>query len=265
MPTLDLEDLSIPDIHNLPPDALPALSSSLFDGLKFDTSIISHCDGSSSLTISDNLKLICSINGPIESSLKLELPDKLALDISVNSSLSTTNNSNNQLIENNLRKLLIRKINLSMYPKQLLVINFQFLVSPSENSLFQKNSPPNTPSSSSSSSYLLELMACINAAYLALLDANISLTSSFNSVIINNNSSNHLICYDHNHLHTINNSTTDHDIIILYSESLGRFSQSTLFNILFNFGYKKSLLLNFHFASLYKSIIKQKFIYTDNK
>lgn len=186
---------------------------SLLSSIGLRTSIIDNADGSAELSIYNNnsneasssssssddnsiIKLITSVNGPIEPKQRQELPNRASLEINIYPSigLSTTKE---KLLENKLRSILQNNIIINYkYPRQLIQISIQFLISSSSSG------------SSSSSNYglmmmnLLDLNALINCCYFALIDANIAMNYSFASiVIIIDHQGNLLIPIDGNDLH----------------------------------------------------------------
>lgn len=236
---------------------------SLLSSIGLRTSIIDNADGSAELSIYNNnsnnnsneassssssddnsiIKLITSINGPIEPKQRQELPNRASLEINIYPSigLSTTKE---KLLENKLRSILQNNIIINYkYPRQLIQISIQFLIS-------------SGGGSSSSSNYglmmmnLLDLNALINCCYFALIDANIAMNYSFASiVIIIDHQGNLLIPIDGNDLHhhqQQQQQQEDYESIhlccysiiakkvdkLLLLESQGDFNESQLFNVL---------------------------------
>lgn len=233
------------------------------------TSIIDNADGSAELSIYNNndsnnsnstsstsssfsttddnsiIKLITSINGPIEPKQRQELPNRASLEINIYPSigLSTTKE---KLLENKLRSILQNNIIINYkYPRQLIQISIQFLIS-------NNNSNSNSSNSSSTSNgmmtNLFDLNALINCCYFALIDANIAMNYSFVSIIIIiDHQGNLIIPFEINEYEYENeNDLQDYDSIhlccysiiqnkvdkLLLLESQGNFNESQLFNIL---------------------------------
>ena len=224
------------------------------------TSIIDNADGSAELSIYNNndsnntnsstttddnsiIKLITSINGPIEPKQRQELPNRASLEINIYPSigLSTTKE---KLLENKLRSILQNNIIINYkYPRQLIQISIQFLIS--------NNNGSNSSSSSNSNGMmtnLFDLNALINCCYFALIDANIAMNYSFVSIIIIIDHQGNLIIpfekneYEYEYKYDLQDYDSIHlccySIIqnkvdkLLLLESQGNFNESQLFNVL---------------------------------
>ena len=231
------------------------------------TSIIDNADGSAELSIYNNndsnnsnstssssttttddnsiIKLITSINGPIEPKQRQELPNRASLEINIYPSigLSTTKE---KLLENKLRSILQNNIIINYkYPRQLIQISIQFLIS-------NNNSNGGSNSSNGMMTNLFDLNALINCCYFALIDANIAMNYSFVSIIIIIDHQGNLIIpfekneYEYEYEYKFKYDLQDYDSIhlccysiiqnkvdkLLLLESQGNFNESQLFNVL---------------------------------
>lgn len=184
-------------------------------------SILNQADGSSSFQ-EGSTRVLCSVNGPIEAKPRQELPTKASLEIILRPQAGVPT-TREKFIEDKLRSCLTPFIQASLYPRQLVQIVFQIL---------ETDEPAEFT--------CLETAACINAAYLALIDAGVGLKRSFGAVacIMKSNSeisvspigtllsssvSHHVVCFD------IKNGKSD---ALAFSESLGEFTEKDLFAVL---------------------------------
>lgn len=127
--------------------------------------ILDHVDGSSEF-VSQDTKVICSVTGPIEPKARQELPTQLALEIIVRPAKGWPQQE--KVLEDKLRAVLTPLITRHCYPRQLCQITCQILESGEDEAEFS----------------LRELSCCINAAFLALVDAGIALNSMCASIPI---------------------------------------------------------------------------------
>ncbi|QLG71557.1 hypothetical protein HG535_0B06010 [Zygotorulaspora mrakii] len=130
------------------------------------TGILNQVDGSSQFE-SKNTKVICSVTGPIEPKARQELPTRLALEVIVRPARGIPN-TREKLIEDKLRAVLTPLIVSYKYPRQLCQITCQILEAGESEEEFSQR----------------ELSCCINAAFLALIDAGIALHSMVSSVCL---------------------------------------------------------------------------------
>lgn len=128
--------------------------------------ILDHVDGSSEF-VSQDTKVICSVTGPIEPKARQELPTQLALEIIVRPAKGVAT-TREKVLEDKLRAVLTPLITRHCYPRQLCQITCQILESGEDEAEFS----------------LRELSCCINAAFLALVDAGIALNSMCASIPI---------------------------------------------------------------------------------
>lgn len=126
------------------------------------TSILDRVDGSAELNLG-KIKVLASVTGPIEAKIRQELPNSASLEIIVRPAIGV-GTTRERLLEDKLRSIFQDVIIRHRYPRQLIQIVIQFLVSDGKTD--------NTTS---------ELDAAINCCYFALIDANVSLYSSFSS------------------------------------------------------------------------------------
>lgn len=202
--------------------------------MKFEvkTSLLSRVDGSAELLIG-NTKLIASVTGPIEPKLRQELPTLASLEIVVRPSVGVSG-TREKVLEDKLRSILQSIIIRYKYPRQLIQIVVQFLVTDDNSQLLIGESAHVKDYSSN------KLNAAINCIYFALIDANIALYNSFSSVsisiqdknqmIINpalknliESESHHLVCFD------IRDKKANK---ILLVESQGTFTEEELIKVI---------------------------------
>lgn len=126
--------------------------------------LLSSVDGSSQFEW-QNTKVVCSVTGPIEPKARQELPTRLALEVIVRPAKGVPN-TREKLIEDKLRGVLSPLIVCERYPRQLCQVTCQILEAGEPEAEFS----------------VRELSCCVNAAYLALLDAQVALHSFCASV-----------------------------------------------------------------------------------
>ncbi|SCW01864.1 LAFE_0E08966g1_1 [Lachancea fermentati] len=132
--------------------------------IEAQVSVLDQVDGSAQVTCGTT-SVICSVTGPIEPKARQELPSQLALEVVVRPSKGVPN-TREKLMEDQIRGVLTPVLVRYLYPRQLCQVCFQIL---------ESGEPEQEHS-------VKELNCCINAAYLALIDAGIALKSSFSSV-----------------------------------------------------------------------------------
>lgn len=181
------------------------------------TSLLDNVDGSAELIIGNN-KIITSVSGPIEAKPRQELPTSSSLEIVIRPAVGISS-TREKLIEDKLRSLLQSVIIGHKFPRQLIQIVVQFLITDTNEAYTST-----------------ELNAAINCCYFALIDAQIPMYSSFASTTISINDkkmienpsieqlkdseSHHVICF------IIENGETDR---LLLLESQGKFTEDQLF------------------------------------
>ncbi|ABN66861.1 Exosome complex exonuclease RRP46 (Ribosomal RNA processing protein 46) [Scheffersomyces stipitis CBS 6054] len=136
-----------------------------------NTSLLQKSDGSAELLLGST-KVIASVTGPIEPKARQELPNQASLEILIRPAvgLATTRE---KLLEDKLRSLLQSIIVRFKYPRQLIQVVVQFLISDS------KRTETDLVDYTSN-----DLNAAINCCYYALIDAGIALKASFVSLSI---------------------------------------------------------------------------------
>lgn len=226
------------------------------------SSMLNKVDGSAEVEIG-RTKLVASVSGPIEPRLRQELPNSASLEIIVRPAVGVST-TREKLIEDKLRSLLQNVIIRHKYPRQLIQIVIQFLVTEDTNNY-------SITESQKQKLTLIELNAAINACYFALIDANIALYYSFSSVCICANSSieednlkvnpemkdlavsksHHVISYGISHSNAYN---------VLLIESQGDFSEDEFLNLLDASG-DLCKLLHDEQRSHIESKIKKEFIW----
>jgi exosome complex component RRP46 len=140
-----------------------------------NTSVLSRVDGSAELSVGTT-KVITSVTGPIEPKIRQELPNLASLEIIVRPSLGVST-TREKALEDKLRSILQSIIIRYKYPRQLIQIVVQFLIT-------ENNINDNGSNQHNKDFTLTELNAAINCCYFALIDANIALYNSFSSTSI---------------------------------------------------------------------------------
>lgn len=135
-------------------------------GIKTSTGVLTNVDGSSQFECQDT-KVICAVTGPVEPKSRQELPTRLALEVIVRPAKGVPN-TREKLLEDRLRAVLTPLIVCSKYPRQLCQITCQILEAGEDEGEFSHK----------------ELSCCINAAFLALVDAQLALHSFSSSVAL---------------------------------------------------------------------------------
>ncbi|CCK68557.1 exosome non-catalytic core subunit RRP46 KNAG_0B01100 [Huiozyma naganishii CBS 8797] len=123
------------------------------------TGYLDQVDGSAHYK-TDTTALLCSVTGPIEPKPRQELPTRMALEVIVRPALGVPLTREVE-IQDKLNSILGSIIVVHRYPRQLCQITFQILESGEDPHLFDSK----------------ELVACVNAATLALIDAGIAMNS----------------------------------------------------------------------------------------
>lgn len=187
------------------------------------TGVLDKSDGSAQIT-SPHGKVVVSVTGPIEAKPKQELINTSSLEVIVrpHQGLSSTRE---KLMEDKLRSLLQAVIVGYKYPRQVIQVVVQFLRNDSDDSKYTVS----------------QLSDCVNAAFYALIDANVALYSSFvgtslalvggklihdpSGLQLQQSESHHLVCF------SIEQGIVDK---ILLLESAGDFTQQELFEVVSN-------------------------------
>lgn len=188
--------------------------------MSVQTGLLDKADGSAQL-ISGNSKVVVSVTGPIEAKPKQELINTSSLEVVVRPHQGF-GNTREKLLEDKLRNLLQTAIVGYKYPRQVIQVVVQFLSVSGENPKYTN----------------VDLSDAINAAFYALIDADIALYYSFvcsylcvinNKIIreplahqLHQSSSHHLVCF------SIEDKKVEK---ILLLESQGDFSQEELFDV----------------------------------
>ncbi|CAI2006085.1 hypothetical protein SEUBUCD646_0G03540 [Saccharomyces eubayanus] len=190
-----------------------------------EVGVLGHVDGSSQF-VSQDTKIVCSVTGPIEPKARQELPTQLALEVIIRPAKGVAT-TREKLLEDKLRAVLTPIINRYCYPRQLCQITCQILESGEDESEFSQR----------------ELSCCINAAFLALVDAGIAMNSMCASIpiaimkdsneIIDNPSAEQLKTSPSVHtlaLEFVDGGKVVKNVLLL--DSNGDFNEDQLFNIL---------------------------------
>ncbi|SCV04606.1 LANO_0G11232g1_1 [Lachancea nothofagi CBS 11611] len=130
------------------------------------TGVLELVDGSCKLQCGETT-VMCSVTGPIEPKARQELPAQLALEIVVRPCRGVPS-TREKLLEDQVRGVVTPVLARYLYPRQLAQLCFQILESGEPEELYSSK----------------ELSACINAAFLALVDAGIGIQASFASVCL---------------------------------------------------------------------------------
>lgn len=140
--------------------------------MKVATSVLGRVDGSSVSSL-DNFKIISSVTGPIEPKPRQEMPTMASLEIIVRPAIGVSG-TREKLLEDKLRSVLQSVIIRHKYPRQLIQITVQFLIT--EQSTEQSNTARKDYDSVFTATDLAE---ALNSCYYALVDANVALYRSF--------------------------------------------------------------------------------------
>lgn len=192
--------------------------------LVIETGYLSQVDGSAHYKTSTTT-VLCSVTGPIEPKSRQELPTKLALELIVRPSVGVPT-TREVLIQDKLNSILNQIIVGHLYPRQLCQITFQILESGETMQYFN----------------VKELIACVNAATLALIDSAIALQSIAVGVVV-------AVTYDNKYIidpsnDIMQNSRSVHGLVlelidgsnsvknVLLLDSNGEFDETTLFKVL---------------------------------
>lgn len=186
-----------------------------------ETSILSKVDGSAIFQI-DGTKVIVSVSGPIEAKARQELPTTAVLEVIVRADIGISD-TRERLIEDKIKSALYPVIIGSLYPRQMIQITAQIL-NAGETEDYTVN----------------EVSAIINAAYLALIDANVALESSFASAsfaithdgnIITSPTEEQLSISKSSHIVSYELKTGNATQILL-SDSIGTFTEEQILQVL---------------------------------
>ncbi|SCU97370.1 LAFA_0G11144g1_1 [Lachancea sp. 'fantastica'] len=134
--------------------------------LSAQTGVLEQVDGSCKLKCGETT-VLCSVTGPIEPKARQELPAQLALEVIVRPCRGVPT-TREKLIEDQIRGVVTPVLARYLYPRQLAQVCFQILESGEPEESFS----------------VKELSACINAVFLAIVDAGIGLQYSFASVVL---------------------------------------------------------------------------------
>ncbi|GMM38374.1 exosome non-catalytic core subunit [Saccharomycopsis crataegensis] len=220
--------------------------------------VLNNAGGSSEVSL-NGIKVVCGINGPMEARPRQELPTTCYLEVIIRPAIGNPT-VREKYMEDKIKNFLNSVIIGNLYPRQVIQVNLQILEKKNNNSSYTSDSDE----SAATEDVLLELNCCINSAFLALVDANISIYKAFNSNIftythkgslvkdgLSEAKSRHLVVYG------IKNNKVDE---LLYGENVGRFSEKKLFMALER-GEKESMILHSKLKELSVESVKQKFVY----
>lgn len=194
-----------------------------FSKMEAATQVLNNVDGSAELVI-NGVRVLCGVNGPIEAKARDELATTAAIELNISPDVGAST-TRQKLMASKIKSFLGSVIVGKLYPRQLIQINLQILETLADLSY----------DASDTRDSFLELSACVNAVALALMDANISLHSSFNASVfaykqgeleeadVANSASKHLVVY------AVKQDTASE---ILYSENVGSFSEEQLYKVL---------------------------------
>lgn len=206
---------------------------------KVDTSVLDQVDGSAELLIG-NTKVITSVTGPIEPKMRQELPNLASLEIIVRPSIGVST-TREKALEDKLRSILQSIIIRYKYPRQLIQIVVQFLIT--------ENTIDNNDTNEDNKDFTLtELNAAINSCYFALVDANVALYNSFASNTISISKDDHAEYIIDPSLNKLIESESHHVICyslkdgkatnLLLLESQGKFTEDQLFLVIEKAGHE---------------------------
>lgn len=216
--------------------------------LIIETGYLSQVDGSAHYKTSTTT-VLCSVTGPIEPKSRQELPTKLALELIVRPSVGVPT-TREVLIQDKLNSILNQIIVGHLYPRQLCQITFQILESGETMQYFN----------------VKELIACVNAATLALIDSAIALQSIAVGVVV-------AVTYDNKYIidpsnDIMQNSRSVHGLVlelidgsnsvknVLLLDSNGEFDETTLFKVL-EIGEESILKLSKQFRKVVENQVRR--------
>lgn len=216
--------------------------------LVIETGYLSQVDGSAHYKTSTTT-VLCSVTGPIEPKSRQELPTKLALELIVRPSVGVPT-TREVLIQDKLNSILNQIIVGHLYPRQLCQITFQILESGETMQYFN----------------VKELIACVNAATLALIDSAIALQSIAVGVVV-------AVTYDNKYIidpsnDIMQNSRSVHGLVlelidgsnsvknVLLLDSNGEFDETTLFKVL-EIGEESILKLSKQFRKVVENQVRR--------
>ncbi|CDR37069.1 CYFA0S01e07008g1_1 [Cyberlindnera fabianii] len=217
--------------------------------LEAQTTILHRVDGSASLH-SGETKTIVSVAGPIEPKVRQELPTTSALEVTIRADVGISN-TREKLMEDKLRTVLTQTILGLMYPRQLIQITAQILEAGEDTSYTCK-----------------EMATVINAAYLALVDANVGLNASFaaesfaimeNGEILANPSREELKLSKSSHIvvFQIKNGVATE---LLFIDSIGSFTEKEVYTLI-DLAEKKTTEVHQTFKKTIQSKIEKDFVW----
>lgn len=218
------------------------------EDLTIETGYLSQVDGSTHYKTSTTT-VLCSVTGPIEPKPRQELPTKLALELIVRPAVGVPT-TREILIQDKLNAILNQIIVGYMYPRQLCQITFQVLEAGERMEYF----------------HIKELIACVNAATLALTDSAIALQSMAVGVVIAITDDNSYIVDPSNEI--MQNSRSIHGLVlefiegsnvvknVLLLDSNGDFNDATLFKVL-ELGEENILKLAKYFRKIIENKVRQ--------
>jgi exosome complex component RRP46 len=189
--------------------------------MESQTTVLNSVDGSAMLIYGET-RTVVSVAGPIEPKPRQELPTTSALEVIVRADVGVSD-TREKLLEDKLRSVLSQAILGQVYPRQLIQVVAQVLESGEDDSYTCK-----------------EVASILNGAYLALIDANVSLKYSFaaesfsiaqdGEIIANptpldlkQSKSSHVVCY------AIQDAKARD---LLFSDSIGTFTEQELYKVL---------------------------------
>lgn len=195
-----------------------------------EVGILKQVDGSAKLTC-NNTTAVVSVTGPIEAKPRSELPTQASLEIVVRPSRGLSG-TREKLIEDKLRSVLQLAIIRQKFPRQVIQVVVQFLVTDAD---IDGQVAVFGDVGASGLVYIANELSCaLNAAFLALVDANVALFSAFAAVSIADGtvfpslkqtaaSSHHVVCF------AIENQKASR---VLLAESNGDFSEDELVEVI---------------------------------
>ncbi|CEP61584.1 exosome non-catalytic core subunit RRP46 LALA0_S03e06150g [Lachancea lanzarotensis] len=221
--------------------------------LSAQTGVLEQVDGSCKLQCGQTT-VECSVTGPIEPKARQELPAQLALEVIVRPCRGVPT-TREKLLEDQIRGVVTPVLARYLYPRQLAQVCFQILESgePEENFSVK------------------ELSACINAAFLAIVDAGIGLQFSFASVVLSVSTDGEEIRTDPAQLDLIESKSTHILALqlgegtqkvenVLLFESHGDFTEDTVLRVL-QFGEKSCVETAQELRKVVQRKVQQDFVW----
>lgn len=223
-------------------------------------SVLKNANGSCEIE-QNGFKVVCGVNGPMEARPRQELPTSSYLEVIIRPD-SGLASMREKMMEDKIKSFLDSVIIGNLYPRQVIQVNLQILQKPKDDENYQDEMDV----SRKVANVYPELSICVNAAYLALVDANISIHMAFNALLFAYTKEGKLAPFEgdvldkksiHLCVYGIKDEAVDR---LLLSENAGDFNEDKLYNVL-DEGEKEALVINQRFRELIESNLRSKFVF----